>query len=173
VAHTPALRPHPKPGADAHHLQARSFQGGLAQLVAERCVDALKKFGHLPQSHRVAGGLLPMQLPRPRCMVGRAADMDAVRLGLRKERCVLLTGGPGEGKSTLACAVGVALWDEGAYQHGAFELDMTGRQRAHVAFDGRAAWPARETAVAFWLDANSAAARPNYSPLLVLILSNA
>ena len=42
--------------------------------------------------------------------------------------CVLLTGGPGEGKSTLARAVGAALWDEGAYQQGVFELDMTGGQ---------------------------------------------
>jgi hypothetical protein len=98
--------------------------------VAERCVHALISSSHLPQSHLVAAGLLPMQLPRPPCVVGRAADMDAVRLGLHEKRCVLLTGGPGEGKSTLACAVGTALWDGGAYQRGAFELDMTGGQVA-------------------------------------------
>jgi Mrp family chromosome partitioning ATPase len=92
--------------------------------------DALEISGHLRQSHRVVAGLLPMQLPRPLCVVGRAADTDAIRLGLREKRCLLLTGGPGEGKSTLACAVGAALWDEGAYQQGVCELDMTGGRLA-------------------------------------------
>jgi hypothetical protein len=137
----PLLRLPPDPGADACRVQARSFQGGLAQVVAGRCVDELIRSSHLAQSRRVAAGLLPMQLQRPGCVVGRGADMDAVRLGLQEKRCVLLTGGPGEGKSTLACAVGAALWDEGAYQQGAFSLDMTGGQRAPVACEGRAAWP--------------------------------
>ena len=92
--------------------------------MAERCVDALKRSGHLPRSHGSTAGALPMQLPRPPVVVGRKSDMDAIRLGLREKRCVLLTGGPGEGKSTLAGAVGAALWDEGAYKQGAFKLDM-------------------------------------------------
>jgi hypothetical protein len=129
--HAPLLRRPPHPGT-----QARGFQGGLALQVAELCVKGLKSSGHLPQSHGSTAGAPPMQLPRPPCVVGRGADMDAVRKGLREKRCVLLTGGPGEGKSTLACAVGAALWDEGAYQRGAFELDMTGGQRAPVACGG-------------------------------------
>jgi hypothetical protein len=126
-------------------MKARGFEGLLAEIVAERCVDALKRSGHLPQSHGIPASAPPMQLPRAPFVVGRGADMEAVRQGLRDKNCVLLTGGPGEGKSTVARAVGAALWhDEGAYQQGAFEIDMTGGQDSPVACKWHAVWPAKQ-----------------------------
>jgi hypothetical protein len=112
--------------------QARFYQGMLAREVADLCVAALISSGHLPRSHGITVGALPMQLPIPPLVVGRRADMDAVRVGLQDKHCVLLTGGPGEGKSTVARAVGTALWDAGAYKQGAFELDMTSEQGARA-----------------------------------------
>ena len=82
------------PVLDAHRLQARYFQGGLAQLVTESCVAALKRSGHLPFSHGVVAGALPMQPLRPPCVVMEFCSMGE-RAGGRRDRKGCFVGGGG------------------------------------------------------------------------------
>ena len=69
----------------------------------------------------------------PRCCVpsnagsllGRAKEEQEVLAGLQKNRCVMISGGPGEGKTALAQKV---VWERGELHGGAYPVNLAGKQ---------------------------------------------
>ena len=110
----------------------KDLRGELADDVADRCVKALINMGRLRRGYaRRDTRQLPMLLERPTMgVVGRAAELAAIRKGLEQQRHVLVYGGPGEGKTTLVRSVGGSMFEEDAFPAGTFEVDLTG---AHAA----------------------------------------
>ncbi len=71
--------------------------------------------------------LVPMLLPRPdHTLVGRDEHVGSICAALQQGRSVLVHGGPGEGKTSVARAAGVSAWDKGTFPAGAYEVDLTG-----------------------------------------------
>ena len=70
----------------------------------------------------------------PRCCVpsnagsllGRAKEEQEVLAGLQKNRCVIISGGPGEGKTALAQKVVWDMWERGELQGGAYPVNVAG-----------------------------------------------
>ncbi len=96
--------------------------------VLKECVERLKEKGELSPafSLRASKQKEPLFLDRPGKLVGRAAQIEAVKEGLLGHQDVLLYGGPGEGKTTILRHVGRELYEQGEYPGGAFEVDLTG-----------------------------------------------
>ncbi len=112
-------------------LQEDGFQGALATRIAESAVRELVTLGHLPSTclHLRRGThplLLPMFLPRE-TLVGRELEVARVKERLVECRSGLLWGGPGEGKTSLARAVGAVGYDQGLFPAGVFEVDLQGK----------------------------------------------
>jgi ABC-type polar amino acid transport system ATPase subunit len=59
-------------------------------------------------------------------LIGREEDLRQVQEKLQGSRCVVLHGGPGEGKSALAMTAGRILHALGKAEGGAFAVDLAG-----------------------------------------------
>jgi putative protein kinase ArgK-like GTPase of G3E family len=110
----------------------QGFLGDLAEAVVDRCVDILKDQGRLlPGYARKDPRMLPifLNIDRSKQVVGRSQEQQQIREGLTGEqRHVVITGGPGEGKTTLARFVVKQMFEEGYFPAGVFEVDLTGRR---------------------------------------------
>ncbi len=73
----------------------------------------------------------------PRCFVpsnpcslfGRAEEEQQVLDGLQKHRCVIISGGPGEGKTALAQKVVWDMWERRELPGGACPVNLAGKSR--------------------------------------------
>ncbi len=104
------------------------FEGKQVTKFLEVCVERLKEKGELPHgfSLRASKQKEPLFWDRPGKLVGRTAQIEAVKERLQGHQDVLLYGGPGEGKTTILRHVGRELYEQGVYPGGAFEVDLTG-----------------------------------------------
>ncbi len=64
-------------------------------------------------------------------LVGREAELEAVLKGLHAKRCVIFTGGPGEGRTALALEAVQSLLDQEALPGGALTVDLAGKKQMH------------------------------------------
>ena len=106
--------------------QARSYQGQLASMAVEAVIRCLQEAGRLP---------LGYSLGKPQChvpanarrLIGRERELQQVLEGLEGDtRCVVISGGPGEGKTALAQAAVWQLRDQGKLPGGACSLNLAG-----------------------------------------------
>ena len=51
-----------------------------------------------------------------------------VLAGLQKDRCVIISGGPGEGKTALAQKVVWDMWERGELHGGAYPVNLAGER---------------------------------------------
>ncbi|KAK9809597.1 hypothetical protein WJX73_006366 [Symbiochloris irregularis] len=66
------------------------------------------------------------------CIIGRDSELGAVCEAMRGGGSVVIVGGPGEGKSSLANEAGVRLWEWGTCPAGVFHVDLQGVQPGQV-----------------------------------------
>lgn len=73
-------------------------------------------------------------------IIGRDAELGDICQAMRAGGAVVIVGGPGEGKSTLANEAGLRLWEWGTCPAGIFHLDLQGTQAgaAHSVTTGKA-----------------------------------
>ena len=105
--------------------QARHYQGVSAAHAADAVTRCLQAEGRLPEGY---------SLTMPRCFVpsnpgsllGQAKEQQEVLDGLQKNRCVIISGGPGEGKTAMAQKVVWDLWERGELPGGAYPVNLAG-----------------------------------------------
>lgn len=88
----------------------------------------LKKIKRLPQLY---GDANLFRLPCLEQVNGRAAEIRRIRQCLFEGRVMLLTGGPGEGKSTVAARASKDLFVADLLPGGVFSMDMSGIDQTH------------------------------------------
>ena len=97
----------------------------LADRTLDRIVAALKDAGKLGQHVQRDARRMPLvQLGRPPLCLGRDDELAAVEKRLLSERLVLVVGGPGEGKSTLAAEAVHRMLDGGRVFSGVYLVDL-------------------------------------------------
>ena len=106
--------------------QARFYQGRLASMAVDAVINCLKRAGRLP---------LDYSKGKPKChvtanarkLIGREQELQQVLSGLEGDtRCVVISGGPGEGKSALAQAAAWQLRKQGKLPGGAYTVNLAG-----------------------------------------------
>ena len=105
--------------------QARHYQGMFATSAVEAVIHCLQALGRLPEGY---------SLGKPRCfvpinpssLIGRVEEEHQVLDGLQKHRCVIISGGPGEGKTALAQKVVWDMWERGEAPGGVYPVNLAG-----------------------------------------------
>lgn len=64
----------------------------------------------------------------PVMLQGRDQEKKKVREALLETRLCVIEGGPGEGKTALAEAVGQLMFNAGNFPGGIYEVDLRGKQ---------------------------------------------
>jgi hypothetical protein len=110
------------------HAQARHYQGQLAEMAVRAVIRCLQAVGRLPENYSL--GMPQCHVPsNAHRLIGRHTELEAVLDGLRERRCIVISGGPGEGKTTLAQEAVWRLWEQKALPGGAYAVDLTGDLR--------------------------------------------
>jgi hypothetical protein len=106
--------------------QARFYQGQLASMAVDSVIGCLQQAGRLPQGY--SPGKPQCHVPaNARRLVGRERELQQVLQGLEGDtRCVVISGGPGEGKTTLAQAAVWHLHEQGKLPGGAYSVNLAG-----------------------------------------------
>ena len=125
--------------------QAWPYQGILATSAVEAVIRCLQVVGRLPEGYSL--GMPRCFVPSNPCsLIGRAKEEQQVLDGLQKNRCVIISGGPGEGKSALAQKVVWDMWERGELPGGAYPVNLAGADHSFLS-NGRCA---REIARSAW-----------------------
>ena len=106
--------------------QTRFYQRQLASMAVDSVIRCLQEAGRLPQGYSL--GKPQCHVPaNARWLIGREQELQEVLKGLEgNTRCVVISGGPGEGKSALAQAAVWQLRDQGKLPGGAYCVNLAG-----------------------------------------------
>ena len=109
--------------------QARFYQGQLASMAVDSVIDCLQKAGRLIPGYSL--GMPQCHVPaNVRRLIGRERELQQVLAGLDGDaRCMVIQGGPGEGKSALAQAAVWQLREHGKVPGGAYLVNLAGDSR--------------------------------------------
>jgi ABC-type transport system involved in cytochrome bd biosynthesis fused ATPase/permease subunit len=110
-------------------LQYEGFHGQMASGILDAIIAALQKHSVLPPGYQRPSRRVdsPMNLTRlASVVIGREGEQQEIMRQLQKGKAVVLWGGPGEGKSTLAMDAACTLYKSGALPGGALSVDLTG-----------------------------------------------
>ena len=110
-------------------VQARCYQGQLATMAVESIIDCLIQAKRLPHGYSL--GKPQCHVPANLCrLIGREQELQQVAAAFQKDaRCVVIQGGPGEGKSALAQAAVRHLWEQAKLPGGAYVVNLAGDTR--------------------------------------------
>ena len=106
-------------------VQARHYQGVSATSAVEAVIRCLVDVGRLPKGYSL--GMPRCHVPSNPCsLIGRAEEVQQVLKSLQEHRCVIISGGPGEGKTALAQKVVWDMWERGELPGGAYPVNLAG-----------------------------------------------
>jgi hypothetical protein len=100
----------------------------MCNAVRDAIIDRLGEHKQLPAGFKhPADFSCPINFTRlVDSVVGREQAQQDMLGALRKRKAVILWGGPGEGKSTLAVDTAYKMWEDGEVKGGALRVDLTG-----------------------------------------------
>jgi Cdc6-like AAA superfamily ATPase len=94
-------------------------------MAVRAVIRSLQVVGRLPENYSL--GMPQCHVPsNAHRLVGRQAELQELLDGLRERRCVVISGGPGEGKTALAQEAVQTLWSKKALPGGAYVVDLNG-----------------------------------------------
>jgi hypothetical protein len=96
--------------------------------IRDAIIERLREHKRLPAGYQRPGSTdSPMNLARLATdVIGREEVQQKIMQYLTDRKAVILWGGPGEGKSTLAVDAACTLYQAGSLPGGALGIDMTG-----------------------------------------------
>ena len=100
----------------------------MCNAVTDAIIDRLGEHKQLPAGFKhPADFSSPMNLTRlAKSVVGREQLQQDMLGALSQGKAVIVWGGPGEGKSTLAVDTAYKMWEDGKVKGGALRVDLTG-----------------------------------------------
>jgi phosphate starvation-inducible protein PhoH len=108
----------------------------MAACIRDAIIDRLREHELLPPGYQRpsssvdsqgAAAVAPLNLTRlASVVIGREVEQQKIMQHLQKGKAVILRGGPGEGKSTLAMDAACTLYESGAVSRGALSVDLSG-----------------------------------------------
>jgi predicted ATP-dependent serine protease len=94
-------------------------------MAVRAVIRCLQVVGRLPENYSL--GMPQCHVPsNAHRLVGRQAELQELLDGLRERGCVVISGGPGEGKTALAQEAVQTLWSKRALPGGAYVVDLNG-----------------------------------------------